>query len=85
MERHITWCDSIDDSFHDRKIRHLILHRQKSHRFHLGAAGSFVILLIWIYYSAIILYLGAEFAKAWTAHFGGVIQPNDYGRGAQTN
>jgi membrane protein len=41
-----------------------------------GVAGSFVILLIWIYYSAIILYLGAEFAKAWTAHFG---------RGAQTN
>lgn len=43
-----------------------------------GAAGSLVILLVWIYYSAIILYLGAEFAKAWTAHFGGRILPNDY-------
>ncbi|HET9823995.1 MAG TPA: YihY/virulence factor BrkB family protein [Chitinophagaceae bacterium] len=43
-----------------------------------GAAGSFVILLVWIYYSAIILYLGAEFAKAWTSHYGGTIQPNDY-------
>jgi membrane protein len=43
-----------------------------------GAAGSLVVLLVWIYYSAIILYLGAEFAKAWTTHFGGRILPNDY-------
>jgi membrane protein len=43
-----------------------------------GAAGSLVVLLVWIYYSAIILYLGAEFAKAWTAHFGGRILPNEY-------
>jgi len=43
-----------------------------------GAAGSLVILLVWIYYSSIILYLGAEFAKAWTAHYGGAIRPNDY-------
>jgi len=43
-----------------------------------GTAGSFVVLLVWIYYSAMILYLGAEFAKAWTTHFGGAIQPNDY-------
>jgi membrane protein len=34
--------------------------------------------LLWIYYSAIILYLGAEFAKAWSAHKGSSIQPNDY-------
>ena len=30
-----------------------------------GAAGSLVVLLLWVYYSAIILYLGAEFAKTW--------------------
>jgi membrane protein len=43
-----------------------------------GAAGSLVILLLWVYYSAIILYLGAEFAKAWSAHKGTSLQPNDY-------
>jgi membrane protein len=43
-----------------------------------GAAGSLVILLLWVYYSAIILYIGAEFAKAWSAHKGSSIQPNDY-------
>jgi membrane protein len=43
-----------------------------------GAAGSLVILLLWVYYSAIILYLGAEFSKAWSAQKGSSIQPNDY-------
>jgi membrane protein len=43
-----------------------------------GAAGSLVILLLWVYYSAIILYLGAEFAKAWSANKGSGLQPNDY-------
>jgi len=43
-----------------------------------GAAGSLVVLLLWVYYSAMILYLGAEFAKAWAVHKGSSIQPNDY-------
>lgn len=30
-----------------------------------GAAGSFVLLLLWIYYSSQIFYLGAEFTRAW--------------------
>jgi membrane protein len=43
-----------------------------------GAAGSLVVLLFWVYYSAIVLYLGAEFAKAWSVHKGSALQPNDY-------
>ena len=43
-----------------------------------GAAGSLVILLVWVYYSAMILYLGAEFAKAWSSDKGSSILPNDY-------
>ena len=43
-----------------------------------GAAGSLVILLLWVYYSAMILYVGAEFAKAWSSHKGTSIHPNDY-------
>ena len=35
-----------------------------------GAAGSFVILLLWINYSAQILFLGAEFTQVWTNRFG---------------
>ncbi|RZK36924.1 MAG: YihY/virulence factor BrkB family protein, partial [Hymenobacter sp.] len=35
-----------------------------------GAAGSLVILLLWTYYSSIILYLGAEFTKAYAVAYG---------------
>jgi membrane protein len=40
-----------------------------------GAAGSFVVLLVWIYYSAQILFLGAEFTKVYAAHQGARITP----------
>jgi membrane protein len=43
-----------------------------------GTAGSLVVILIWIYYSAVILYFGAEFTKAYAAHFGTKIYPNTY-------
>jgi len=43
-----------------------------------GAAGSLVVLLLWVYYSAIILYLGAEFAKTWASYKGSSIRPNDF-------
>jgi membrane protein len=43
-----------------------------------GAAGSLVILLLWVYYSSIILYFGAEFTKAYALKFGSEIHPNHY-------
>ncbi|MEO7561004.1 MAG: YihY/virulence factor BrkB family protein [Ferruginibacter sp.] len=43
-----------------------------------GTAGSIIILLLWVYYSAIILYFGAEFTKAWAIKFGSAIYPNHY-------
>jgi membrane protein len=43
-----------------------------------GAAGSFVVLLVWVYYSSLILYFGAEFTKAYAAHFGSRIYPSQY-------
>lgn len=33
-----------------------------------GAAGSVIILLLWIYYSAMILYVGAEFTHVYSLH-----------------
>jgi len=40
-----------------------------------GAAGSLVVLLVWVYYSAQILFFGAEFTKAYADHFGTRIVP----------
>jgi membrane protein len=41
-----------------------------------GAAGSLVVFLIWIYYSAQILFLGAEFTRIWAEHHGHGIPPD---------
>jgi membrane protein len=35
-----------------------------------GAAGSFVIVLVWVYYSAQIFFLGAEFTRIYTQQLG---------------
>lgn len=35
-----------------------------------GAAGSLVIVLLWIYYSSQILFLGAEFTQVYASHYG---------------
>lgn len=43
-----------------------------------GTAGSLVILLLWIYYSSIILYFGAEFTKAYALRYGNEIRPRKY-------
>jgi membrane protein len=43
-----------------------------------GAAGSLVVLLVWVYYSAIILYFGAEFTKAYALKYGDEIRPYEY-------
>ena len=41
-----------------------------------GAAGSLIILLLWIYYSSILLYFGAEFTKIYAIKHGHGIHPN---------
>ncbi|MFW6042663.1 MAG: YihY/virulence factor BrkB family protein [Chloroflexota bacterium] len=42
-----------------------------------GAAGSIVALLVWIYYSALILFLGAEFTQVYANRFGSHIKPDE--------
>ena len=37
-----------------------------------GAAGSLVVLLVWVYYSALIMFFGAEFTHAWATRQGEV-------------
>ncbi|WP_051709861.1 YihY/virulence factor BrkB family protein [Andreprevotia chitinilytica] len=40
-----------------------------------GAAGSLIALLLWVYYSAQIFFLGAEFTKQYALGFGSLRQP----------
>ena len=35
-----------------------------------GAAGSFLVVLLWVYYSAQVFFLGAEFTKVYTQRYG---------------
>ncbi|MEO7310220.1 MAG: YihY/virulence factor BrkB family protein [Chitinophagaceae bacterium] len=43
-----------------------------------GAAGSIIVILVWIYYTSMILYLGAEFTQVYSEAFGRRIEPADY-------
>ena len=41
-----------------------------------GAAGSLVVLLLWVYYSAQILFFGAEFTQVYARYHGSRIRPD---------
>lgn len=41
-----------------------------------GAAGSFVVVLLWVYYSCWILFFGAELVEAYAIHRGRRIEPD---------
>lgn len=43
-----------------------------------GAAGSIVIILLWVYYSAIILYFSAIVTRVYAQFSGSMIYPNEY-------
>lgn len=40
-----------------------------------GAASSLAILLFWVYFSAVVIFLGAEFTQQWIRHTGRRIRP----------
>jgi membrane protein len=43
-----------------------------------GTAGSVIVMLLWVYYSAMILYFGAVFTHVYAVHTGSGIYPNNY-------
>ena len=43
-----------------------------------GAAGSVVVILLWVYYSSIILFFGAEFTKAFVTQYNSHLKPTKY-------
>lgn len=49
-----------------------------------GAAAFMAVFITWIYYSAIIIYTGAEFTKAWADEMGGKIFPDEYAVATRT-
>lgn len=49
-----------------------------------GAAAFMAVFITWIYYSAIIIYTGAEFTKAWANEMGGKIFPDEYAVATRT-
>jgi membrane protein len=50
-----------------------------------GAAGSLAVVLIWVYYTSMILLFGAEITRVWAERYGGGVKPEKgaaAGRGA---
>src|SRR6185503_227746 len=43
-----------------------------------GAAGSMMILLLWVYYSCQILLFGAQFTRVWAARSGRKVRPEPF-------
>jgi membrane protein len=43
-----------------------------------GAAGSLIVILVWVYYTSAILYFGAEFTQVYSECYGGKIKPASY-------
>jgi len=43
-----------------------------------GAAGSIIVILVWIYYTSAILYIGAEFTQVYAEATGSHIEPAEY-------
>jgi membrane protein len=41
-----------------------------------GAAGSLIVILLWIYYSAQVVFFGAEFTKVYSRRFGSIVVPD---------
>lgn len=45
-----------------------------------GAAGSVILMLLWVSYSSMILFFGAEFTAAYAKMYSGVVPPSDIAR-----
>lgn len=43
-----------------------------------GAAGSVIVILMWVYYASVILLLGAEFTQVWAKRTGTEVVPTKY-------
>jgi membrane protein len=60
-------------------IGHYLVHLMDASAF--GAAGSLVMVLIWVYYSSQVVLFGAELTRAYAIHFGKPIMPGKNAQG----
>lgn len=49
-----------------------------------GAAGSIVVLMVWVYYTSLILFFGAEITQVYARRIGTTIQPDAKARSTDT-
>lgn len=42
-----------------------------------GQAGSVILILLWVSYSSLILFFGAEFTKVYSDHYNGPVAPTE--------
>ncbi|HET7570389.1 MAG TPA: YihY/virulence factor BrkB family protein [Gammaproteobacteria bacterium] len=45
-----------------------------------GAAGSVILVVAWVYYTSLIVFLGAEITQVYARHFGSNIRPSPHAR-----
>jgi membrane protein len=66
------WCGALVTAVLFWLINRLILYylQHTGATSFYGAVGSFVIVLLWVYWASMILLYGAEFAKAWAGKYG---------------
>lgn len=50
-----------------------------------GAAGSIITVLLWVYYSSLIFFLGAEFTKMYASEYGSGVVPSEHAQPADAN
>ena len=82
-DAHIHWRDSFIGAFFTAfffilgkfLIGFYIIHTNIGATF--GTTASIILILLWVYYSSIILFFGAEFTKMYALNYGGKITPND--------
>src|SRR3989442_9391426 len=43
-----------------------------------GAAGAVIVILLWVYYASVILFLGAEFTRAYAKELGPKLAPSEF-------
>jgi len=50
-----------------------------------GAAGALILVLVWVYYSAMVFFLGAEFTKVYADRYGSGINPGRHCASGQSS
>ena len=45
-----------------------------------GAAGSIILIMLWVYYSSLIMLFGAEFTQVYARHHGHRLKPSEHAR-----